>query len=345
MKIMIIYPGAEWSPFDVAEGYKTALTALGHEVRPYNYHTEYRYQKRFLNWLTVHEGMQFPPDAAAVRSTRAAIADIVEFVPDALLIVTGLGWHRWGYELTLKLGIPMALILTESPYMDTEQAVIAEKGNISAVFTNDRVSVSVYQGICPTYYLPHSFDPARHYPHEVGPEYKRDVFFWGTLWEERRELLDALDLSRYHARVGGAYTNPDRPDVLIGEVMENSEMVYWYSGAKIALNHHRRDKFGGGLIQTGEAYSLGPRAFEIAAIGTFQLCDDTRPELRDVFGDSVATYHDAADLQAKIDYYLAHETERQEMADEARRRVQACSFEARAREIVIPALERLTGEK
>jgi spore maturation protein CgeB len=95
----------------------------------------------------------------------------------------------------------------------------------------------------------------------------------------------------------------------------------------------------GGMV--GDAYSLGPRAFEIAACGAFQLCDDTRPELREIFDDTVATYTDGRDLQSTTAYYLAHDAKRQEMAQEARRRVAPCSFLNRAREIVVPELERL----
>ena len=44
-------------------------------------------------------------------------------------------------------------------------------------------------------------------------------------------------------------------------------------------------------------------------------------------------------LQSEIEYYLSHDRVRQEMAEEARKRVQRCTFEDRAREILIPAIE------
>jgi spore maturation protein CgeB len=108
------------------------------------------------------------------------------------------------------------------------------------------------------------------------------------------------------------------------------------------LNHHRTFVGVDGVeihIAPGTAWSIGPRAFEIAACGAFQLCDDTRPELAEVFGDTVATYSSAEDLRNQIGYYLAHDDEREEMAWRSYCRVQGCTFEARAREIVIPVLE------
>jgi spore maturation protein CgeB len=125
-------------------------------------------------------------------------------------------------------------------------------------------------------------------------------------------------------------------------VRDNAALARWYNGAAIALNHHRTCIAAGDELQhitDGAAWSLGPRAFEIAACGAFQLCDDTRPELTHVFGDSVATYHDAEELRDGIRHYMQHPDTRREMAAEALRRVSGCSFAARAESVLIPALQ------
>ena len=51
MKILLVYPGASWSPYDVATGYEAALRSLGHEVVTFDYHLEYGFFKRYLAWL------------------------------------------------------------------------------------------------------------------------------------------------------------------------------------------------------------------------------------------------------------------------------------------------------
>lgn len=337
MRILLIYPGATWSPYDVAAGYESALRALGHEVISFDYHTQYEFYQAYLGYLSQEKGATFPHDAAVVlASERVAIA-ILDYAPDIIINVMGVALHRRAYVHAHLLGIPMAVILTESPYMDEHQALICGKGHVRLVFTNDKVSIGPLAeatGV-PVVYLPHSFDAARHYPHIVGPDYRTDVFFYGTMWPEREMLLKDLDLSAYNARVGGTSFNMAARD--ISDVIPNSEMAAWYSGTKIALNHHRTCLSGGGTIEA--AHSLGPRAFEIAACGAFQLCDAERPELCEVFGDSVATYCDRPDMQRQIDYYLAHEGERQEMAAASLQAVQPCSFLHRAREIVMPAIE------
>jgi len=338
VKILLVYPGASWSPYDVATGYEAALRSLGHEVVTFDYHLEYGFFKRYLAWLCEHRGLTFPKDGAMIRASAQMVISCLDYNPDLILNVMGVALHRRAYIHAHLLGIPMALILTESPYMDDHQANIISKGFVRLVFTNDKTSVEPLHeatGV-PAVYLPHSYDPARHYPHQVGEELQTDVFFYGTLWPGRKALLDSVDWGQYRAYVGGARFDPGNE---APKVIRNDGMALWYSGTRIALNHHRTIATDGGTVP--DAYSLGPRAYEIAGCGAFQLCDDARPELAEVFGDSVATYSDGPDLRAKVDYYLAHDEERQEMAAEAHRRVQPCSFLHRAREILMPAIDEM----
>ena len=340
MRILLIYPGATWSPYDVATGYEAALRALGHEVFVFNYHTEYEYTGGYLAHLSRDRGLTFPADAARVLASERVTIAIVDRRPDVILNVMGFSLHQRAYVHAHILGVPMAVILTESPYADKQQADMLRRNAVAMAFTNDRSSVlslAVASG-AQIHYLPHSFNPGRHYPHQVNGDYGTDVFFYGTLWPERKALLDQLDLSAYNASVG--LTLFDRESGEMPKVIENDDMTLWYSGTKVALNHHRT-VLGDGSGYVVDPYSLGPRAFEISACGAFQLCDDARPELAEVFGDSVATYHDADDLQGKIGYYLSHDAERREMAVAALDAVQPCSFVNRAREIVVPALEGL----
>jgi spore maturation protein CgeB len=94
-------------------------------------------------------------------------------------------------------------------------------------------------------------------------------------------------------------------------------------------------------VHVEEAYSLGPRAFEIAACGAFQLCDDTRAELDEIFKGSVPTYSGPDELRAKAQYFMTHDQDRRDLAWESYQRVQGCAFVNRAQEIVLPALERI----
>lgn len=355
MKILLIYPGHQTSTIDVATGYEQALMRLGHQVKAYDYHNALTfYRMAFASWVKANPGAKMHKNADFVLASEHVAIEALDFAPDVVLIVTGTALHRRAFELLHCLSLPLALLLTESPYSDEVQSVIMTKGHISVAFANDQSSViplTEASGV-KTVYLPHSYNPDVHRIRGAIRGYETDVFFHGTMFPERVEMLEPLLDLPYDVHVGGpdpsftieGLTDEEVEDALDehGEhYIDNHEMSYYYNGTNIAVNNHRT--FIGVLdgerhISNGAAYSIGPRTYEIAACGAFQLCDDTRPELQEVFGDSVAVYSDRDDLIQKICYFLNHEDERQEMAQNAFERVRDCTFERRAEQILIPTL-------
>ena len=330
MRILIIYPGATHSTYDVARGYEKALTATEHEMGIFEYHSYIKFYQQSLRIATTdHPRLQ---DAVMLAATRAVI-DVVDFVPDVVLVIAGGALHRRAYDLINKLRVPLVLLLTESPYLDRSQAIIMQAARVAAALTNDKWSVDRLSAATnlPVHYLPHSYDPDIHYPRPPSPPHTTTAFFHGTLWPEREVLFQGVD-----AHVTG-HTIDGKPYNTSGTgVIKNEELAIWYSNTQIAINHHRT---ASEYEECPAAYSLGPRAFEIAACGAFQLCDNTRPELWDVFGDSVGTYHDKVDLQRELCYYQKQSSIREEMATAARERVKGCTFANRTENILLPVLE------
>jgi len=281
---------------------------MGHHVRAFNYHNQLAfYSEAIRHWLKVNPKFELadPDQAVLLLSSEQVAIEAIDTVPDVVLIICGFALHQRAYDLLDSLCLPAALILTESPFLDEEQINIIRQGHIRLVFTNNKESVLALREATgtPVEYLPHSFDPTRHYEHDVNGDYRNDVFFFGTMWPERRRML--YPLKRWARRWRSDWR------VSIGGVGQEVHLAGW---------------------------SLGPRAYEIAACGAFQLSDE-RPELREIFGDAVATYVDGADLRRKVDYYLTHEGEREEMALEALDLVQSCSFEDRAEQILLPTIK------
>lgn len=346
MRILLIYPGHSHSTIDVAVGYEGALRSLGHDVRAFNYHNQLAfYSEALRHWLRVNPEFRVndPGEAALLLASEQVIFEAIDLVPDVVLIVSGFALHRRAYDLLDSLGLPLALILTESPYLDEEQAKIIIQGHIRLAFTNERTSVDRLEelGGARVEYLPHSFDSTRHFSRDAEDGYQSDVFFFGTMWPERGRLL--WPLKGWIARWRRGWRIQIEGVKSLGKgLIDNDELIKSYNGTRIALNHHRTiagaDE-NGRERHINEAWSLGPRAYEIAACATFQLCDDTRGELAEVFGDTVAMYRDGPDLRRKVDYYLTHDDEREEMAWAAHGRVQTCSFEERAEAILLPAIE------
>jgi spore maturation protein CgeB len=290
------------------------------------------YNEGFAHWQTLHPEQHRGLDDSAYWTASHVTAHVVEFAPDVVLIIAGGALHRRAYDLIHRLHLPAVLLLTESPYIDATQTTIAHAGRVTACLTNDAYSVASLASATalPVRYLPHSFDPDIHRPD--GAAIRSQAFFHGTLWPEREALL--APLRHIPGVVISGYTlDAIRPE----DILDNAALAARYRGTHVALNHHRTCGDTGDIAPTA-AYSLGPRAFEIAACGAFQLCDNTRPELYELFGDSVATYTDAADLQDKLAYYLAHPVVRQAMAARARQAVQGCTFAARADKILMPLL-------
>ena len=138
------------------------------------------------------------------------------------------------------------------------------------------------------------------------------------------------------------------PASSVGSVLSDEDMVKLYSRAKINL----------GFSTVGETHRTGQkivqvrlRDFEVPMSGGFYMVEYMQ-ELEEFFevGKEIVCYRDAADLAAKIKYYLAHDDERQaiQQAGHARclrdhtwqKRLQA-SFEQM--HLPVPPLNRIPG--
>lgn len=160
-------------------------------------------------------------------------------------------------------------------------------------------------------------DPEFHYPRQHNVELAVDVGFVGTLipanlYSERVDALEALtefDL--------GIWTIHDAPDTLKPFVRGSAlgeSMLQVLSSSKISLNVHGNFmRYGGNM-----------RLFESASVGTFQIVD-ARDGISEWFtiGEHLVVFDDLQDLRDKVAYYLAHDDERQHIADSAREHVMA----------------------
>jgi spore maturation protein CgeB len=94
------------------------------------------------------------------------------------------------------------------------------------------------------------------------------------------------------------------------------EQVKALCAAKIGLNFHVDHQAG--ELDRG----LNLRAFELAACGVFQLLQRV-PGVGEFFeeGKEIVCFDTKEEMLDKIRYYLAHESERQQIAEAARKRV------------------------
>ena len=348
MRILVCYPGHTISTVDVAIGWEKGLKLEGHEV----YQLAYEYNVPFYGavleaWNEWNPDFHYTLNDTLWLASQDLVCKAVELKPlDLVLIVNGLLVHERGYQLLNQLDVPVVVIHTEAPYND--HLVAPMLPYIDVLFINDKASLGKFREQNPaTFYLPHSYDPERHHP-PAGPsngDHQHQVFFLGSMYEERKALfreLEEIDLGT-DIELDIFSTSMDGRGRVTGGMM-NEELVMHYWGSDIVLSPNRttKDYFEKTQI-TDPAWSLGPRVYEVAACGAFQLTDDGRPELREVFGDTIPIYHDAEELAGLIAHFTGRPVERRERAEAARERVMPCSFQNRAKEIFIPRVKEVLG--
>lgn len=328
---------------DVARGWEAALERLGYEVDAWPYHDSITfYDAAFKMWAERTPSFKYEQSMSVYYATRGAIASLVERPPDVVLVVTGLALHVCFYEACRKLGLPLAMLLTESPYADKMQLDMCRAVRPDLVFVNEKRSVAKFVDFT-SCYLPHSWDNERHKPQDVDEDYHSDVCFVGTVYPERRVLLDGVDWT-------GIKTNFQLQELadLIPLRVKNEEVAKMYRGASINLNLHRTvmGATAGSLDHAtpDDVWSLGPRAFEIAACGGFQIAQRGRGELEELFQGTVPTFGTAQELSDLVRYFLSRPDERTRLGGLQREHVRHCSFEDRARTILIPYMEAIWRE-
>ncbi len=175
------------------------------------------------------------------------------------------------------------------------------------------------------YYLPQACCPDVQKPLALSEEergqYEADLSFMGAAYYNRVQSFPRL--MDFDCKIWGTGWEkyPLFKQILQnnGERTSEEECVKIYNSAKINLNLHS-SSFHEGCNPQGDF--VNPRTFEIAACSGFQLVDE-RSELADMFdvGEEIIAFKDVEDLKSKIQYYLDHQEERDQVAAKSRARV------------------------
>lgn len=358
MRILLVGAAADSSIRDVEYGWHQALLRAGHDVRLYNLNTRL---KLYSEWMRLRmEGLDCPSCSAAVMEPDGLFADQVTIMAAAsecviheamrhrsemAVIISGCSFHPNGAAFLQRAGIPVVTVVTESPYNDADMVDLARVSTIVA--TNERRSLPHFAALAgeAALYLPTAYDRERHTPGPPEAGKQCDVFFVGTGFDERAALFAETDWSGIDFRLAGFWPTGEDGEVIptaqearLGQVkighdarlepfiarglIDNAETVRWYRSARIVLATHRDD---------GRGESIGPRVYEAAAAGAFQLADDSRPELAEIFGSSIPTFRagDPEHLGWTVRHWLARPGERRERAERARRLAAAHSYDDR----------------
>lgn len=340
MKMVFIWPTAEYSTVDCANGLHRALLEAGHELVDYRMSRRWRVIGAGIG-AHVPQGMEPKRDEIALYASEGFLYRAVAEQCRWAILVSPMGFHPNVLAAYRSVGGKVAVWYTEAPYDTNEGEELRFAPVTDVAFVNERAALDPFrreiEGRGIVEYLPHAYDPERHRPEGPVDEADRcDVLLVGTGFFDRIHLLRNVDWTGIDLRLGGTWQGVEEESFLRPFVkyppMDNADTVRLYQGAKIVLNPHR--------FAPTVAESAGPRAYEAAACGAFQI-SDRRAEVEELFGASVPTYEAGVpwQLAGLIRRYLANDGERQALARQARERVAPHTFAARA-EQVIAALER-----
>lgn len=355
-KVLLAWPGHSSSTYSVSKYYSKAFKELGVRVEDFLYHNEVVLQNAAINRVRGTEGEDYSGEAMYL-ATQMLMGKIAAVLPDYVVAVTGLAlWKNVWQQLLdlrreLKHPYKIVLVLTESPYRPGEELELSNFADY--VFTNEREFVSRLRQFQPrSYYLPQAYDPD---VHKLGDEYSNHhkVYMCGSGYRERVKVLEGVDWSIARLTLKGIWR--DLEGTALEQYYEegivpNKEVVEDYHNSAICLNIHRqkvehilfevdrpgyhKDKRGAFALDS--AYSMNNRAVEIAASHGFQLCDDSRAEVAEVFGDAVPTYSvdDSGELENLIEYYIPRPGLRRKLASGAAERIEGRTYRENAKKVL-----------
>lgn len=280
----------------------------------------------------------FQPDR---ESTRELMEKIRTFQPHVVLVFRASLSPETVYQLR-KRGIPVGLWEVDDPYniRNHERKVRPYQFMI----TQDAGCVTRYRKLGkPCIHLPLAVNPQKYKPMKVSEEYQSDICFVGSALPIRIRTFDHLApfLIKKKTIIVGQWWERLKnysklKPYILNQTVPPVEAAKYYNGAKIVLNIHRsKNDIKQNPLQL-PAYTPNNRTFDIAACRSFQLVTDRR-DLKRYFelDKEIVAYRGLNDLKQKIEFYLKHDSEREQIADMAyRRTMQEHTYNVRCRTLI-----------
>lgn len=354
MKVLLVHPGATWSTVDVYQGLSYGLqqhgvTVLHHRL---DQRIEAAHKALFALWrIKRREQPELVKPTSADTFYQAGVGALemaLRHQVDVVLIVSAMYLHPDVIVMMRRAGLKVVVLFTESPYdLDKELKIAAL---IDGCWTNERTSVPAFAAVNPRAgYLPHAWHPLKHYVSDraIGELPSHDVVFVGTGFPERISFFNAIDWTGIDLGLYGTWKKlglkPALRACVKGEQVNNELAAALYRRAKIGLNLYRVYRGWGRTVERVTGESLSPRAYELAACGSFSI-SDYRREVLEVFGDLVPTFRTPTEAAAQIRLWLADEQGRSRVAAALPACVAEASWTERAK-VVIGDLQRLLSAR
>ena len=340
MRMLVVHPGASWATHDVHVGLVEGLKDSGVSVCEWRLDGRIERSHGFLHYLWRQQRRKdktrkWPkPTAGDVlyQASQGIVERAIEKNCQDVLIVSAMYMLPERIELMKRAGLRVWLLCTETPYDIAAEMRIAALCH--GAWTHERSQVDAFRQVQPnTNYLPSAWRKGTHTPAQVAAEC--DVFFCGSLFDERVEYLSRIDWSGIDFRLYGEPINRAKGKLdayLKGGIIPNETMRDYAQRARIVLNLFRAPK------NECAAESLNPRVYEMAAAGVCMV-SDYRPEVVDKFGSAVPTFHSPEEAGRVIRDLLADPGRREQNIKNAIAAVEDDHWHSRASQVVADIIQ------
>jgi hypothetical protein len=346
MRWVVAHPGPSQSVHDVHVGWVEALRELGEEVHVFNLDDRLALYTNAM--LEVEERgprgelmfrRAFPDVDDGVRlAVNGLASSLWHQRPQVLLVVSGFFVPVEFLDQARSYGTRVVLLHTEQPYELERELELSKHADLTLL--NDPTHKAAFEAACPTVYAPHAYRPSVHYPGAPVPGLACDFAFVGTGFGSRRWFLEQLhDVGAFDgidARLAGNWRGIEDDSPLRKYLtadpeacLDNANAADLYRSAKVSINLYRREHDDAG----GHAgLSMGPREVELAACGAFFL-RDPRPE-GDLLLPMLPRFSGPAEAGELLQWWLAHDSQREAVALQAREAIEDRTFVNSARQLL-----------
>ncbi len=270
---------------------------------------------------------------------------------------------EWSYARVMEFAPDICLVMAQAPVSPQFPLRLAREGIVTAFwYVENWRHLPYWKDIAPLYdYFFHiqpgafeeqlreagcqhyaciltACDPDIHRPVQLNDEeraeFSCDLSFAGAGYVNRNQFLAGL--TDYALKIWGVnWTHPSLQHAVQrpGERFTPELFAKIVAGSTINLNLHSSTSHPG---VDPNCDAINPRVFEIAACGGFQLCDPCKGlEACFDFHSELPVYTSLKELREKVDHYLAHPEEREQITAAARERaLRDHTYEQRARQML-----------
>lgn len=289
-----------------------SLEAMGHQVVRVDESPAQRHMNKYWRDFYALTSRIFP--SMQTRSQRALVEAVERFEPDLVLFNHNSIPPELITRIRKQSKAKLAVWYPDHMCNFGRQYLLAS--DLDAWFFKDPYMVETFRaklGIN-AHYLPQACNPRWHRRVELTDsdrkKYECDLTVASNMYYYRAKMLEPF--KAYNLRIWGVsyprWLHSSLRSCYQDIYVAGEEKAKAFNAAKIIVN----------TMHYGEIDGVNLRVFEAAGCGGFQITDwkETIPSLFEP-DHEIATFHTLAELKEKVDYYLSHPEERQEISDRA----------------------------